>query len=49
MDTCQNVIDAGMTFRQNLDEILTEGPSLSLSKSERLTVIKSKFYDSKNK
>jgi hypothetical protein len=38
-----------MAFHKILDGILMDGPSLSLNKPKRLTLIKSKSYGSKNK
>jgi hypothetical protein len=40
IDTCQIVIGVDVAFRQILDKILAEGPSLSLDKLKSL--IKSK-------
>jgi hypothetical protein len=45
---CQTVIDANVTFRQILDEILTERPSLFLSKLKGLPMIKKKKKNLKN-
>jgi hypothetical protein len=35
IDTCQIVIGVDVAFRQILDKILTEGPSLSLRQTKK--------------
>ena len=49
MDTCRTMIGSNVVFHQILDEILTERPFSSLSKSDGPPLIKSKPKWSKNK